>query len=102
MTTIENISVSTFYESIIENAESNILILSQDFTIVSLNPGFHWFFLETFDIPLKKGVRLFDLMRPTVPQVAERWFARCASAARGLGTSDEEEFESHGQHFYWK
>jgi signal transduction histidine kinase len=102
MTTIENISISGFYESIIENAESNILILDQHFMIVSLNPGFYWIFLEMYDIQLKKGDKLFDILRPIAPQVSDRWRARCTSAMKGLSISDEEEFESHGQHFYWK
>jgi hypothetical protein len=102
MTTVEGVSVSGFYEAIIENAESNILILDKDFSIVSLNPAFYWVFLEAYDIQLKKGVKLFDAMRPLIPLVAERWRIRCLAAMKGLSVSDEEEIESHGQNFSWK
>jgi PAS domain S-box-containing protein len=102
MTTVEGLSLSGFYEAIIENAESNILILDKDFSIVSLNPGFYWIFLEAYDVQLKKGEKLFDVMHPVVPLVAERWRIRCLAALKGLSVSDEEEFESHGQNFAWK
>jgi signal transduction histidine kinase len=102
MTTVENISLSSFYEAIIENAESNILLLDKEFSIISLNPGFYWVFLEAYDIQLKKGEKLFDAMRPVAPLVADRWRTRCVAALKGLSISDEEEFESHGQTFAWK
>lgn len=100
--TVETISISNFYESIIENAESNILILDKDFNIVGLNPGFYWVFLETYDINLRKGVNLFDLMAQAVPQLSERWKGRCQAALKGIAISDEEDLESHGQQFSWK
>jgi PAS domain S-box-containing protein len=102
MTTVENISVSSFYESIIENAESNILILDKNFSIVGFNPGFYWVFLETFDINLKKGNNLFEIMAQSFPEIAERWKGRCQAAVKGLAISDEEDLEAHGQQFSWK
>lgn len=102
MTTVEHISLSSFYETIIENAESHILLLDKDFSIISFNPGFYWVFLEAYDIQLKKGEKVFDAMSQVVPLVAHRWRIRCSAALKGLSVSDEEEFESHGQTFSWK
>lgn len=102
MTTVENYWLANFYETIIENAESNILILNEDFSIVSLNPGFHWIFLETYEVQLKKGGNFFEVMEPVAPTLAARWKIRCRAALKGLSISDEERFESHGQTYSWK
>lgn len=33
---------------IIEDADSNILVLDDELRVLSLNPGFYWIFLETY------------------------------------------------------
>ncbi len=102
MTAVENISLSGFYEGIIENAESSILLLDDQFRIVALNQGLYWVFLESYDVQLRKGENLFDLMSAAIPELSAKWKMRCMAAKRGLSISDEEEFVSQGQSFFWK
>jgi signal transduction histidine kinase len=102
MMTEELTTLSHFYEGIIENAESNVLVLDEQFKIVSLNPGFHWVFLEAFDVQLQKGAKLFELLSPTLPHVAEKWKKRCTAALKGISIKEEEYFTSHSQEICWK
>ncbi len=102
MISLENTSLSNFYESIIENAESNVLILDNNFTIISFNQGFYWAFRDAHDIHIGKGENLFKIMQQVTPDVADRWMGRCTAALKGLSISDEEEFESNGRQIAWK
>ncbi len=99
---VESIALSGFYEEIIENAESNILILDENFNIVTLNQGFYWLFLEAFDLELKRGVNLFHRMDGVLPEISLRWKKRCTSALEGLAISDAEDFNYGGHMFSWK
>lgn len=98
----ESISLSRFYEQIIENADSNLIILDAQFNIISMNQGFYWIFLEAYDIELKRGENLFELLGSKAGDIKDRWKKRCQAAIKGLTISDEEQFESDGQLFYWK
>jgi hypothetical protein len=45
MALLDEVSVSEWqdlFTSIIEDADSNILLLDEDFRILTLNPGFYW------------------------------------------------------------
>jgi hypothetical protein len=61
MALLDEVGVSAWqdlFTSIIEDADSNILLLDEDFRILNLNPGFYWIFLETYGIELKKGTSI--------------------------------------------
>jgi signal transduction histidine kinase len=102
MITDESISLTGFYGSIIENAESHILLLDNRYNIITLNPAFYWVFLEAFDVHLRKGSNLFQLMNSCQPQVSEKWRKRCSAALKGISVSEVEEFQERGQSFSWK
>ncbi len=38
------------YASIIEDADSNILILDDELQVLTLNSGFYWIFLEAYGL----------------------------------------------------
>ena len=48
------------FTSIIEDADSNILLLDDEFRIVTINPGFYWTFLETYGVELRREHSFFN------------------------------------------
>ena len=48
---VESGVLQEMFTSIIEDADANILLLNEDFKVVSLNQGFYWIFIETYGIP---------------------------------------------------
>jgi signal transduction histidine kinase len=102
MITDESISLTGFFESIVENAESHILLLDERLNIITLNPALYWVFLEAFDVQLRKGSNLLQLLEPLQPHVSDKWKKRCSAALKGISISETEEFQSHGQSFTWK
>lgn len=66
MTMLENADVGVWqdlFTSIIEDADSNILLLDDEFRIINLNPGFYWIFLETYGIELNSLLRFSNRWR---------------------------------------
>src|SRR5688572_25595184 len=102
MITDESISFSSFYEAIIENAESHILLLDDRYNIISLNPALYWVFLEAYDVQLRKGSQLFELLDQSSRKISEKWRKRCMAALKGLSINEVEEFQSQGQRYSWK
>lgn len=101
MITDESISFSSFYESIIENAESHILLLDEQYNIITFNPAFYWVFLEAYDVQLRKGAHIFDLLQGH-PSTSEKWRKRCSAALKGVSISEVEAFQSHRHQHQWK
>ncbi|MCA4898272.1 MAG: hypothetical protein ACK5BJ_04545 [Bacteroidota bacterium] len=59
---------------IIEDADSNILVLDDELRVLSLNPGFYWIFLETYGIDLRRGVSILQTMENVNPgHITEKW-----------------------------
>ncbi len=50
------------FTSIIEDADSNILLLDDEFRIVTINPAFYWIFLEIYGVELKKNTFILQAM----------------------------------------
>ena len=105
MATLDQESVGEWqdlFTSIIEDADSNILLLDEEFKIINLNPGFYWIFLETYGIELKRGLSLLEAMdRVNVP-LREEWHRRCLVAQAGSPVKVEEAFEIDGRTYYWE
>jgi PAS domain S-box-containing protein len=105
MTMLENAAVGVWqdlYTSIIEDADSNILLLDEEFRVISLNPGFYWIFLETYGIELKRGNCLFDCMESVNPLLTHEWKDRCTTALSGTPIKVEDVFELEGRNYYWE
>jgi len=90
------------FTSIIEDADSNILLLDDEFRIVSINPGFYWIFLETYGVELKKGTFIIHVMQEVNPGLTRLWKARCQTALSGTPVKVEDEFEIDGKVNYWE
>ncbi|HTH56349.1 MAG TPA: PAS domain-containing sensor histidine kinase [Cyclobacteriaceae bacterium] len=90
------------FTSIIEDADSNILLLDDEFRIVTINPGFYWTFLETYGIELKKGTYIFQSMNETNPALMRQWKDRLQTAMGGSPVKVEDEFEIDGKQYYWE
>jgi len=90
------------FTSIIEDADSNILLLNDEFRIVSINPGFYWIFLETYGVELKKGTFMLQSMQETNPGLTRLWKSRCQTALSGTPVKVEDEFEIDGKVNYWE
>lgn len=90
------------FTSIIEDADSNILLLDDNFTIINLNAGFYWIFLETYGIELKRGTSILDAMKRVNPELTQVWHERCLIARTGTPVKEEEVFEMGGRTFYWE
>jgi PAS domain S-box-containing protein len=105
MAALDQVSVSEWqdlFTSIIEDADSNILLLDDEFKIISLNPGFYWIFLETYGIELKKGMSLLESMEPVGMHLRQEWHRRCIMALTGSAIKVEESFEIDGRTYYWE
>ncbi|MFN7330947.1 MAG: hypothetical protein ACK5UP_15720, partial [Bacteroidota bacterium] len=87
---------------IIEDADSNILVLDDELRVLSLNPGFYWIFLETYGIDLRRGVSILQTMENVNPALAKLWKKRCQSALAGTSQKVEDEFVYDGKTYYWE
>jgi PAS domain S-box-containing protein len=105
MTMLEQTDVSIwqdFFTSIIEDADSNILVLDDDCRVLTLNPGFYWVFLETYGIELKKGSSILESMAAVNPTLTEIWKERCDTVMSGMPIKVEDVFELEGRKYYWE
>jgi PAS domain S-box-containing protein len=105
MATLDHVGVGEWqdlFTSIIEDADSNILLLDDEFKIINLNPGFYWIFLETYGIELKKGTSLLDTMNKVNIPLREEWHRRCIMALTGSAIKVEEAFDIDGRTYYWE
>jgi PAS domain S-box-containing protein len=105
MATLDHIDVGGWqdlFTSIIEDADSNILLLDENYKIISLNPGFYWIFLETYGVELKKGRSLTESMQQANAPLAAEWTKRFSMALQGNATKVEETFEIDGRTYYWE
>lgn len=105
MGTAEQISLAGWqdlFTSIIEDADSNILLLDDEFRILSLNPGFYWIFLETYGVELRKGELLIDTLDAINPDLTIEWQRRCVMALAGSAIKVEETFEFDGRTYFWE
>src|SRR5688572_1136092 len=99
---VETNELHDIFTSIIEDADANILLLNEDFRIISLNPGFYWIFLENYGIDLKRGSSILDTMELVSPRLAQVWRQRCLSATHDDSFKVEETYEIDGRKFYWE
>jgi len=90
------------FTSIIEDADSNILLLDDEFRIVTINPGFYWTFLETYGVELKKGTFILQSMNEVNPSVTRKWKDRFQTALSGSPVKVEDEFEIDGKQHFWE
>ncbi|HYC86723.1 MAG TPA: hypothetical protein VEB86_15930, partial [Chryseosolibacter sp.] len=90
------------FTSIIEDADSNILILDEEFRVLILNSGFYWIFLETYGIDLKKGSSLIESMANVNPHLTWIWKERCITALSGTPIKVEDSFDVEGRTYYWE
>ncbi len=90
------------FTSIIEDADSNILLLDEQFRVVSLNSGFYWIFYETYGVELKKGNLLLDSLNLKNPELTREWKERCMIALSGTPIKVEDLFEIDGRSYYWE
>jgi PAS domain S-box-containing protein len=90
------------FTSIIEDADSNILLLDDEFRVLVLNPGFYWIFLETYGIDLKKGTSILESMETVNPDLTFEWKERCMTALSGTPIKVEDVFEVDGRRYYWE
>ena len=90
------------FTSIIEDADSNVLLLDDEFRVVTLNPGFYWIFLETYGIDLKKGNSILESMERVNPTLTAEWKERCLTALSGSPIKVEDVFEVDGRKYYWE
>ena len=105
MTMLEQNDVSVWqdmFTSIIEDADSNILLLDEEFRVVSINSGFYWIFYETYGIELKKGNLLLDSLERKRPELTREWKERCLVALSGTPIKVEDSFEIDGRSYYWE
>jgi PAS domain S-box-containing protein len=105
MTMIDQTEVGVWqdlFTSIIEDADSNILLLDDEFRIISINPGFYWIFLETYGVELKKGTFILQTMQEINPGLTRLWKSRCQTAMSGTPVKVEDEFEIDGKVNYWE
>lgn len=105
MTTVDRVHVGEWqdlFSSIIEDADSNILLLDDEFKIVSLNPCFYWIFFETYGIELKKGNSILESMTTVNSSLGQEWQRRCLMALTGSVIKVEESFEIDGRTYYWE
>jgi PAS domain S-box-containing protein len=105
MTMLENTDVSVWqdlFTSIIEDADSNILLLDDEFRVINLNPGFYWIFFETYGIELKRGTSIIESMETVSPQLTFEWKERCIKALSGTAIKVEDVFELEGRKYHWE
>ena len=105
MTMLEQNDVEVWqdmFASIIEDADSNILLLDEEFRVININPGFYWVFAETYNIELKKGTSILESMECVNPQLTQVWKERCAIALSGTPIKVEDVFELDSRLYYWE
>jgi PAS domain S-box-containing protein len=90
------------FASIIEDADSNILLLNEDFQVVAINPGFYWIFFETYGVELKRGSSLIESMQRVNPSLTKLWKDRCLTAMSGTAIKVEDVFELDGRSYHWE
>lgn len=90
------------FTSIIEDADSNVLLLNEDFQIITLNPGFYWIFFETYGVELKKGTSIIESMQGVNPTLTRLWRDRCLTAMSGSTIKVEDVFEIDGRYYHWE
>jgi PAS domain S-box-containing protein len=90
------------FTSIIEDADSNILLVDEELKVVNLNSGFYWIFLETYGIELKRGSSILESMRHVNGGLAAAWRERCMIALSGTPIKIEDTFEVDGRRYYWE
>lgn len=105
MTTLDHSDVAVWqdlFTTIIEDADSNILLLDDEFRVINLNPGFYWVFYETYGIELRKGKSILSSMEVINPALTHEWKERCMAAMSGTPIKVEDVFELEGKTFYWE
>lgn len=105
MTMLEHGDVSVWqdlFTSIIEDADSNILLLDEEFKVINLNPGFYWIFFETYGIELKRGASILECMENVNVELTFEWKERCMTALSGTPIKVEDVFELEGRKYYWE
>jgi len=90
------------FTSIIEDADSNILLLDDEFRIINLNSGFYWIFIETYGIELKKGTSIIESMERVNPELTSEWKERCLVVLSGTPIKVEEMFSIDDRQYYWE
>lgn len=90
------------FTSIIEDADSNILLLDEEFKVINLNSGFYWIFMETYGIELKKGTSILESMERVNPELTLEWKDRCMIALSGTPIKVEDVFEIDGRIYHWE
>lgn len=90
------------FASIIEDADSNILLLDDEFRVINLNPGFYWIFLETYGIELRRGSSIVETMQEVNPSLTAAWKERCTTAFSGTPIKVEDVFEIDGRQYHWE
>jgi PAS domain S-box-containing protein len=105
MTMLEHADVSVWqdlFTSIIEDADSNILLLDEEFKVINLNPGFYWIFFETYGIELRRGASILECMENVNIELTFEWKERCMTALSGTPIKVEDVFELEGRKYYWE
>lgn len=90
------------FHSIIEDADANILIVNDQFEVVSLNNGFYWIFLENYGLDLKPGCNIIEAMAGVNASLAAVWQSRCILAMDSSPFRIEDTFELDGRTFHWE
>lgn len=90
------------FTSIIEDADSNIMVLDDEFRIITINSGFYWIFLETYGVELKRGTSILYCMQSVNPALTKIWQSRCHAAMEGTSIKVEDVFEMDGRAYYWE
>ena len=90
------------FASIIEDADSNVLILDEEFRVINLNPGFYWIFFETYGIELKRGISILESMEEVNADLTFQWKERCMIALSGSTIKVEDVFDLDGRKYYWE
>jgi PAS domain S-box-containing protein len=90
------------FNSIIEDADANVLIVNNQLEVVSINNGFYWIFLENYGLDLKPGCNIIHAMTSVNSALAEEWRSRCALAITSTPFRVEDTFELDGRTFYWE
>jgi signal transduction histidine kinase len=98
----EVVAWQDLFASIIEDADSNILLLDDEFKVIAINPAFYWIFLETHGIELKKGTSLLQAMNKVNPGLTNVWKERCLTALSGTPVKVEDEFEIDTRQYFWE
>jgi PAS domain S-box-containing protein len=90
------------FTSIIEDADSNILLLDEELRVININPGFYWIFFETYGIELRKGSSILDCMQNISAGLTHEWKERCITALSGTPIKVEDTFEIDGRKYHWE